>query len=121
MPAAGAFTHKEEGTTVSNPESIAQHHAKWDALPPFPQWPYVMTDDDVEFWGDVLYLRGLADAIHTSPVRPTLKTRDAHGSVEYDTEQYLEPWPPDNAATMLAAWQLMTHTPLGSLTMTVQA
>lgn len=42
-------------------DAVARHHETWSALPEFPAWPYVMTDEDVEAWGDILYMRGLVD------------------------------------------------------------
>ncbi|WP_261861503.1 hypothetical protein, partial [Mycobacterium montefiorense] len=48
---------------MSTTDRIAEHHKKWDALPPFPDYPYVMTDDDVESWSDLLYMRALVDEI----------------------------------------------------------
>lgn len=82
--------------------SIEAHHQKWAALPAFPAWPYVMGDADVEAWGDILYMRGLVDAI--TDVCADTGTR-LHGSIEFDIDLYLEPWPTDPAEQLLATWK----------------
>lgn len=94
---------------MSNHDPIAAHHEKWSALPEFPAWPYVMTDDDVDFWGDILYMRGLVDEI----------TASASDGLDHGGDLYLdvllealpiETWPEaDRAADMLAAWRLSGH------------
>jgi hypothetical protein len=83
--------------------SIEAHHQKWSALPAFPAWPHVMTDDDVQAWGDVLYVRGLADAF-LDACRTTGALPMPH-TVEFDIDLYLEPWPADHAAQLLDAWK----------------
>lgn len=97
--------------------SIEAHHQKWDALPAFPAWPYVMTDDDVEAWSDVLYIRGLIDAIgvvcsHTG-ARPTSLPfgqihQDTIAATGVDNSLFFptaNPWPADEAAELLATWK----------------
>ena len=88
---------------------------KWSDLPLL-QWPAVMTDDDVEAWGDLIYMRGLvADLIdalddglveHTFDALATAIELIDAPSAEYDIDIYLPPWPHDRAADMLAAWRL---------------
>jgi hypothetical protein len=87
--------------------SIEAHNQKWDALPAFPAWPYVMTDDDVDAWGDLLYLRGLVDAVVDICARTGARIPATdHRSVEFDIDTYLEPWPTaDAAAELLADWK----------------
>jgi hypothetical protein len=97
--------------------SIEAHHRKWDALPAFPAWPYVMTDDDVQAWGDLLYMRGLVDAIEgacddlmtsTSAIDRLWAEHVCDNplrSFEFDVDVYLEPWPADEAENLLAAWR----------------
>lgn len=89
-------------------DSLEAHNQKWDALPAFPAWPYVMRDDDVDAWGDI---RGLADAICGAA---TIKTRidqfpphfrDDSVVFNPDSPAYV-PWPADRAAQLLADWQL---------------
>lgn len=105
---------------MSSPDRIAEHHKKWDALPPFPDYPYVMTDDDVESWSDLLYFRGLADAIEDQAAKlaPELiavhevQARRMHSTTDVDVltttpvpAGLLMDWPDDVAADMLAAWR----------------
>ena len=92
---------------------------KWSELPLL-QWPAVMTDEDVDAWGDILYMRGLVDELidtldaaftdHTFDTEATLAELIGAPSIEYDVDRYLEPWPHDRAADMLAAWRNQTLT-----------
>lgn len=87
---------------------IAAHHEKWSTLPAFPQWPYVMTDDDVSAWSDILYLRGLADAICGTrlPDAATAEVLADRGrSLEYDVHIFIAPWPMDRAEQLLNDWK----------------
>ncbi|AGI12990.1 hypothetical protein PBI_BUTTERS_43 [Mycobacterium phage Butters] len=93
-------------------DRIAEHHKKWAALPPFPAWPYVTTDENVQAWGDILYMRGLADAIEAL-VTPTAAhdvlagfERDGRGLIDADAEIHLDvQWPADLAAELIDAWR----------------
>ncbi|WP_396902487.1 hypothetical protein [Mycolicibacterium sp.] len=100
--------------------SIDAHHKKWDALPPFPDYPYVMQDDDVESWSDLLYFRGLADAIedqvHKLAADPIgvhqVQLARLHSATEVDVlattpvpAGMLDPWPTDLSNGLLAAWR----------------
>ncbi len=96
---------------MSSPDRIAAHHKQCDALPEFPAWPYVMTDDDVQAWGDILYMRALVEAIEAL-VTPTAAhdvlagfERDGRGLVDADADIHLGDWPADRAAEQLAAWR----------------
>jgi hypothetical protein len=68
-----------------------------------------MTDDDVAFWSDILYMRGLADAIEdaisgSDTGLATFAYDQIDAGLEYTIDQYLDPWPGDRAADMLDAW-----------------
>lgn len=99
---------------MSNTEA---HQQDWSDLPLL-EYPAVMTDDDVAHWGDILYMRGLVDALidaldtaitdHTfDALAATVEMIDAP-SAEYGIDLYLPPWPHDRAADMLAAWRAQT-------------
>ena len=125
---------------MSSTDRIAAHHKKWDALPPFPDYPYVMQDDDVESWSDLLYLRALCDELedkaHKLAADPIgvhqvamARLCNAADLVHVATAlmpvpaAVSEPWPVDRAAGMLAAWRLARgpRTPQLALTAAVAA
>lgn len=88
---------------MSTSESIANHHRRWSDLPLFTRHQWVASDEDIAAWSDILYMRGLVDAIEdTHALRPEHLKR---GLVEFDVETYLEPWPHDRASDLLAAWR----------------
>lgn len=101
---------------MSTNDPIATHHEKWDALPEFPAWPYVMTDDDVESWSDLLYMRALVDEIEDrmAPLLDSANVGDQFAAARQvrAAEQFpvielsfSEPWPHDHAADMLTVWR----------------
>lgn len=50
--------------TITGPMRILRKWARrWHHELPTLQLPPTMTDDDVDFWGDILYFRGLLDDI----------------------------------------------------------
>lgn len=84
----------------------------WPELPLFTAREWVVTDDDIEAWQDIYYMRGLVDSIlilcshtgHTPELGPP--------EVEFDSQVYLEPWTDDDpAAAALDTWatQLATQ------------
>ncbi|OMC02153.1 hypothetical protein A5733_26060 [Mycobacterium sp. NS-7484] len=90
---------------MSSPDRIADHHKRWDALPPFPGWPYVMTDGDVEAWGDILYMRALVDEI-TNHATPRAIEEVLAGFPTDADSPLTDDWPHDDAADLLAAWRV---------------
>jgi hypothetical protein len=93
-------------------DSLERHEHRWRALPAFPAWPYVMTDDDVNAWGDMIYMRGMVDEIAGTCARTSARipatAREMRGdfcSVEFDIDLYLDPWPVDQAEKLLSAWR----------------
>ena len=102
---------------------------KWDPLPPLPDWPYVITDEDLAFWSDLMYLRDLCTALVDAQAEMIHRTEDviANGGISSVADlmgintlhaaadmlphfelSFSEPWPHDTAADMLAAWRLQT-------------
>lgn len=104
---------------MSTTDRIAEHHKKWDALPPFPDYPYVMTSDDVESWSDLMYMRDLADEIEgqAAKLNPAsgvhqVQLARMHSATDVDVlattpvpAALQDDWPDDVAADMLAAWR----------------
>lgn len=100
--------------------SVEAHHAKWSDLPLFPPGQWVVTQDDIDAWNDLAYLRDLVDTIIREVDTPeqvhdilTGGEREDYGVVrgliEFDIDLYLEPWPDiDRAADMLQAWRAST-------------
>lgn len=91
--------------------TIEQHHQKWSELPLFTPTQWVVTDEDITAWSDILYMRTLVDEIedYVGPDPDDLHdVEPARGSIEFDVDLYLEPWPSDYAADQLVAWKLNT-------------
>jgi hypothetical protein len=84
--------------------SITEHHRKWEALPAFPDYPYVMTDDDVNAWSDLLYMRSLVNDIVDMISVDGARIAPA-GWVEFDVDLYLDPWPNDVAGMLIESWK----------------
>ncbi len=99
--------------------SVEPPETRWSELPLL-QWPAVMQDDDVQAWGDILYMRGLVTELidtldaaftdHTFDTEATLAELIGAPSAEFGVDLYLQPWPHDRAADMLAAWRNQTTT-----------
>lgn len=102
-----------------SPTSVEAHHQKWSDLPLFPEGQWVVSQDDIDAWNDLTYLRDLVDTILRELDTPE-QTRqvlagpptadggghDGRGCIEFDIDTYLEPWPAiDRAADMLTAWR----------------
>lgn len=85
--------------------SITEHHRKWEALPAFPDYPYVMTDDDVNAWSDLLYMRGIVNDIVDMCAIDGARARGDYRSVEFDVDMYLDPWPHDVAGQLIDSWK----------------
>ncbi len=93
--------------------TIEQHHERWSELPLFTHDRWIVTDDDTQAWGDIIYMRGLVEDIQAE-LRSADQAhdvlgggeRDGRGLIEFDIELYLEPWPVhDPAADLIAAWR----------------
>jgi hypothetical protein len=79
--------------------------SKWSPLPAFPDWPYVMTDDDIAHWSDIVYMRQLVDMIADE-----CETQGATVRVPWMPPWHWDVWrpfwhPTDRAAEMLADWR----------------
>lgn len=92
--------------------SIEAHHQKWSDLPLFTTQRWVVTDEDIEAWNDLTYMRGILDTVMRSTPSPESihdilggSERDGRGLIEFDIDLYLEPWPVDQAAELLAEWR----------------
>lgn len=109
---------------MSTQDSIAEHNRRWAKLPAFPEWPYVVTDSDIEAWSDMLYLRTLADDIedaaevlaadpiadHVARLQRLLFEVDVPLAVmgrplRSVLSDAFGPWPHDWAADLLEAWR----------------
>lgn len=106
---------------MSSPDRIAEHNQKWDALPEFPAWPYVMTTDDVDSWSDLLYARDLADEIEGQAEKLAADPIGVHivqmqrmvSQADIDVlasmplpAAMIDPWPTDLSNGLLAAWRM---------------
>ena len=81
-------------------------HQHWPPLPTFPDWPYEITNDDLEFFGDVMLMRGFTNLIQdaaTGPLHdiPMGWSWDLHVAIAQSQCN----WPHDHADTLLAQWR----------------
>ena len=84
----------------------------WPPLPPFPDWPYVVTASDLDFWNDLIKMRQVVDALDADcdVLNTTIRTIPPEWSKELDHEiaatQCL--WPYDVAESLIRLWKLST-------------
>lgn len=112
----------ENQQSIPEPPGITAHSAKWGDLPLFPDGRWVASDDDVDAWGDLIYMRALADELENRAVElaehpcgvhivQMIRLHDAADMVHVATAlmtvpiTLTDPWPVDRAAELLAAWR----------------
>lgn len=86
--------------------TIEQHHERWSELPLFAHDRWVVTDEDCQAWGDIIYMRSLVEDLVAEAKAAGRVPTAPGGLIEFDTDLYLEPWPEfDPVAALLAAWR----------------
>ncbi|WP_216639183.1 hypothetical protein, partial [Mycobacterium asiaticum] len=65
----------------------------------------LMTDDDVQAWGDMLHLRALLDELHNLCIDTGGRIDTVPVEAQRFSDAWFKHWPEDEAAALLAAWR----------------
>src|SRR5581483_7771398 len=89
-----------------SPDSVSN---PWPPLPHFPDWPYVIREDDIDYFGDLQHLRKLTDQLEqvcasTDSVVGDLDLNDSW-ELHVTIAQSQCNWPQDKAEQLIKAWR----------------
>ena len=87
------------GWSITSPED---HAREWAALPLI-SVPPVMTDADVDQWGEVLYARGRLADLDNALTQFAAEAHEAAGSTHFNL--FVSAWHMDEVTGALAIWR----------------